>query len=333
MNNQLTTDFWSRIEEAPHQHSFYQLLRRFDARINMPHRLGRNYSPSHEPIRLKQEPTMAFAPSSISRVERREGMNPAISFLHFGLFGPNGPLPLHLTELARERLIHHQDSTLTAFADMFHHRLLCLFYRAWADAQACVSLDHGDEKFSQYIASLIHIGLPAFQGKDTLNHHSKLFFAGHFSRECRNPEGLTNILQTFFNIKVSLKEFVVDWIPIPTQQQSRLGSQHGLGKSTILGRAVRDAQHKFQLILGPLTEQQYYSFLPMQPNAKQLVDWVHQYIGIEFDWEAILVLKKDEVRGLQLGQAKPLGMATWLGHRPQNYGDARDLIIRYDPSL
>ena len=59
----------------------------------------------------------------------------------FGLFGPHGPMPMHVTELARERLRAHQDPTLARFSDIFHHRLLALFYRSWAQNQPTVQHD------------------------------------------------------------------------------------------------------------------------------------------------------------------------------------------------
>ncbi len=90
---------------------------------------------------------------------------PRISIYGFGLFGPNGPLPLHLTEYARERRRHHSDNTLSAFADLFHHRLILLFYRAWADAQSVNSLDRPDgHRFVDYVASLMNMGQAGPQG-------------------------------------------------------------------------------------------------------------------------------------------------------------------------
>ena len=62
--------------------------------------------------------------------QREESGLHEVSILSFGLFGPNGPLPVHMTEYARERIYHHQDTSLSAFADLFHHRLALLFYRA-----------------------------------------------------------------------------------------------------------------------------------------------------------------------------------------------------------
>ena len=52
-----------------------------------------------------------------------------------GLFGPQGALPLHLTAYALERRDRANDRTFVDFCDIFHHRLLCMFYWAWADAR------------------------------------------------------------------------------------------------------------------------------------------------------------------------------------------------------
>jgi type VI secretion system protein ImpH len=113
-----------------------------------------------------------------------------VSILSFGLFGPNGPLPVHMTEYARERIHHHQDTSLSAFADLFHHRLTLLFYRAWADAQPAVSLDRADNKrFEGYLASLIGMGQPGQMDKGSLSAHARFTHAGHLTRHGRDPEG------------------------------------------------------------------------------------------------------------------------------------------------
>lgn len=274
---------------------------------------------------------MAFAPSTLASVRPAQGGRPPeLSIYSFGLFGPNGPLPLHLTEYARERMQHHGDHTLSAFADIFHHRLILLFYRAWADAQSTVSLDRKEERFTRYVASLLHMGVPSLLRRDTVMDHAKFYMAGHLTRQTRNPEGLKHILQTFFSIPVRIAEFVPQWIRLETSQRLTLAGSQGLGQGTILGSAVRDAQHRFRIELGPLGADDYASFLPAGRRARQLLHWVRDYIGVEFAWDVRPVLKRPEVRGVTLGASQPLGLSSWLGRRRTEQGDAADLLLDYE---
>ncbi|KMZ12647.1 putative protein ImpH/VasB [Candidatus Burkholderia humilis] len=152
--------WWPEVEAAPYAHDLFHLLLRLDAHDTANPRLGRAWHPSGEPIRIGQQPSLAFAPASVADARTNDGERPRLSILGFGLFGPNGALPLHLTEFIRNRVRNHNDPVLNAFIDLFHHRLTLLFYRAWAQAQPTVNADREDDSaFDRYVASLTHLGL------------------------------------------------------------------------------------------------------------------------------------------------------------------------------
>ena len=130
--------FFAALEESPYRYDFYQTLRRMECLYDGKPRWGEALRPVDEPVRLGQDPDLSFAPAPLASFERR-GKTPRLQVRLFGLFGPNGPLPLHLTEFARERLRLAGDPTFSRFLAIFHHRFLALFYRAWAQAQPHVT--------------------------------------------------------------------------------------------------------------------------------------------------------------------------------------------------
>ena len=87
-----------------------------------------------------------------------------LAVLLLGLFGTGGPLPLHLTAHARDRRRQSGDDTFIDFCDLLQHRLIALFYRAWADARPHVQHDRPElDRFRLYVGALAGFGLPALR--------------------------------------------------------------------------------------------------------------------------------------------------------------------------
>src|SRR5690349_15785273 len=130
------------LTKRPYAFDFFRAVRLLECRRPDLPRVGFSLSPSEDPVRFHQRPSLRFAPASLDSVSAdANGLVPKIAVNFFGLFGPNAPLPPHITEYALERELHHKDHTITAFLNVFHHRLLSLFYRAWAANQKVVDLD------------------------------------------------------------------------------------------------------------------------------------------------------------------------------------------------
>ncbi|WP_152220291.1 type VI secretion system baseplate subunit TssG [Pseudomonas sp. SCB32] len=324
---QCSSQLQQKLQEAPEAFDLFQLLRRIDAQGDHPP-LGSASRPREEPLRIGQEPSLAFASSEIFQARIANG-RPHLSILGFGLFGPNGPLPLHLTEYARERKHHHGDATLCAFADLFHHRLTLLFYRSWAQAEAAVSLDRDQQGYVHYLACLLQLGGRTTRQRDALAHHAKLAMAGHLVRQTRNPEGLERILQSYFAVGVRVQEHISARVEQAPSAQVRIGRHASqLGGGELLGRSTSDAQSRFRLVLGPMPWSRLRDFLPGTPASLRLRDWVRQYIGLEYAWDVRLLLQRDTIPGARLGSHSQIGYGTWLGCGRED-GHAEDLL--YDP--
>jgi len=317
------TEVFRAIASEPHRWDFYQAMRLIEARHPDKPRLGTARRPADEPVRLGQAPDLSFAPTSIAGLTPADRSGrPRMEVRFFGLFGPNGPLPLHMTAYARERKLHKGDETLVRFADVFHHRLLLLFYRAWAQARPTVSLDRpGEDRFAAYVGSLIGVGGPEWLARDAAPDHARLAFAGVLSRQVRNADGLARLLSDFLGMQARVEQFVGRWMPLPEAERTRIGrratsrrrSTSQVGATAVLGRTVFDRQHHFRIHVGPLDLPAFEALLPVGSALPALQALVKLYVGLEFGWDLRLELKRAQVPACRPGHYGRLGWTTWLG--------------------
>lgn len=330
------------------QFDFYTVMRHIDAAVPGAVPLGRAARPVAEPLRLTQQPSLIFAPTSLHQYKPGVAWHGLgrLSVHHFGLFGPNGALPQHLTEYVQERILHGKDQTIARFCDIFQHRMILLFYRAWADCQAVTSLDQPERNsFGRYAASLIGLGQLSLTHRDAVPDHLKLHHAGHLARQTRNPEGLIRPLAALLRVPVALKEYCLQWLTLADRDRTRLSSvalaggksshrvelgdaSSRLGQGAIAGARVPDVQHKFRLQLGAMSLAEFERFLPGGVRFFQVRDWVRNYLGVELAWDARLVLKREQVPEARLGSYGQLGWTTWLCMKPgQRARDAADVLL------
>lgn len=323
---------WRRALSAhPRRFEFYAAMRLLESLHPELPRIGRASRPAHEPVRLGQEPSLAFATSMLADFVSGDG--PAadrLDVLFFGLFGPNGPLPLHLTEYARDRERHEQDATFRRFADVFHHRMLSLFYRAWADAQPAVSFDRAeDDRFFAYLGSLIGIGEPSAWGRDDLPDHARVYMSGLLAMQNRPAEGLRIAVEEYLGVPVDLQEFIGEWLKVPEANWLRLGVSREsglLGITTTAGARTWYCQGRVRIVCGPLDFTDFSRLLPSGSSLARLDALVRSYAGFEVEWELQLVLESAEVPSVRLGMTGELGWTTWLGTRGRPAA-ADDVVI------
>lgn len=305
------------LADRPWAHDFYQVLRRVEAAHPHLPRLGEAARPAAEPLRLAQQVELSFAPSNISGAQWRRDGKLRISVRFLGLFGPQAPLPLHLTEFVRERERSHNDPTLARFADVFHHRMLLLFFRAWRQAQPAANRDRpSQDRFMTYAGALIGAASPSMRDRDSVSDEAKRYFSGHLGRSVRHADALISVLSAQFDCSVSVEQYAARWIALPAAERTQLGragDASTLGVGAVVGAKVFDAQHQVALKLGPLHLAQYLQLLPGQPQLRQLRDWVRNFLSDEYDVRAQLLLRTDQVPRLQLGSGNQLGWTSWLG--------------------
>lgn len=319
------------LKQEPEKFSFFLALRCIESAAAGSPRLGESLRPETDPVRLTQTPSLAFANSTLnSFTEGKDGGPAQLSSFFLGLFGPHGALPAHLTEYAKDRLEHDKDATFVRFVDLFHHRMLSLFYRAWANKEPTVSFDReASDQFKKYVGALFGQGMPSSHQRDAFPDRAKLFYSGLFSNQIHNADGLAAMLSGYFKMPVVVNEFIGEWLSIPKISQWRLGESEEtgvLGLTTLMGKKVWGCQHKFRLRFGPLTFAEFKCLLPGSPDLKRVEAVVKNYIGFQGGWDTNLVLQKEEVPGFVLGGDNQLGWSTWL-HSGRVPADRSDTLI------
>lgn len=311
----------AELERKAGRMDFFQVLRLIEnAHPELP-RIGSSLRARDDAIRLNQEPSLSFHETALAGYTRAgPDARARLAVNFFGLLGANGPLPTHITEYVRDRLRHGGDPTLMAFLDVFHHRMLSLFYRARASAEPVISLDRSDgDRFSGFVGSMFGINAPGLRERDDIGDFAKLHFAGLLANRARPASGLASILRAYFRLPLRIEQFVGHWMALPDETLSRIGTGmdgNRLGGSLVLGRKVWDCQNKFRIVIGPLGHDDYRRFMPGGDSLRRLLAWVRTYCGLALDWEVRLILKQAEVPPLRLGGGLRLGWNTWTASRP-----------------
>ena len=287
---------------------FFALLRLIERQHAGLPRLGRASQPSQEPIRLGQDLHPGFLAGEVCQQPEQRAGKPFISIRAHGLSGPRGPLPTALSEYAWMRHRLAGDSSWRDFLDLFNHRLLCLFYRAWAESQPVIDADRQDtQRFPGYLASLGGQQWPAASALPPASLHGR-----H-----RSASGLTRLLADHLQLPVRIEPFAGAWLSLDQQEQTRLGMlRTPLGKGLPLGQRIWSCQHRFRIIVKVQQLEQALALMPGSPALASLRRMVQNYCGGLLHWEMRLELPPAQAQPLRLPGSR-LGRNSWLGQPPQ----------------
>lgn len=275
--------------------------------------IGASASLDQEAIRFSQKPTLAFAPGPIASFLGPSSGEPArMEVYFFGLLEPNTPMPLWFVE---EAMHPDNDGSIRAFLDIFNHRLISLFFRAWALNQRLVDLESEEEpSFPRRLRSLVGCdGAPRPKASADISDET-IYYCGGFAQERRSAEVLERILSDLFVVPVMVESFVGYWLDIPSDEVTRLGdSSVAMGEGCRIGSRIWDCQTKFRLHIGPLSWDEYEYFLPDAIGYQRMRMIVERYIGLEFAWDLRLTLRAEEVPSAKLGSSQcRLGWSSWI---------------------
>jgi type VI secretion system protein ImpH len=311
------------FEEEFYSYSFFKAVDLLEKLYSDRKPLGETQDPRQEAVRFSVKPGLAFAPSDIASFKAATGDEPCSMDVAFmGLIGPSGVMPHWCNELAGERK-KKKDFSLSAFYDIFHHRFISLFYLAWKKHQFPVTYLPGSrDKLSGYLLSLAGLGTDGLRGRIGLPEESLSFYCGLLSRQTPSAVSIESAVAYYSGTSVAVEQFVERMIPLSREDQTSLGTANArLGEDTVCGSFVWDCQTKFRVNLGPMSFDEFQRFMPNGDLLRPIFSFVRYMVGIEYEFEVRVLLKRDEVPPCILGAATPaprLGWTTWTkspGHK------------------
>lgn len=323
-----------RLRQEPHRFSLFAALRLLEQMDPARPRLGEARRPADESVRFEQPPHLTFAPSDVAAVQAGPHGRLRLSQYGFGMFGPNGALPFHLTEFVFERRRHHEDAAVSDFVNLFQHRLTALFYRAWADSDpvACHSRPDDDD-FAAFLGALIGVFDESARSRDSIPDYAKLCRAGQLGAASKAADSLEAVLSDYFRQKIEVREFVGSWLRIPEELRTRLGGTDDsavLGRSATLGAESWQRQGKFEVVVGPMPFEAFLQFLPGSRALRALADFIRFYTSGEWAWQVRLLVEKGDAPGVALSQVGRLGWTSWLGRKADV---AADVVLRDEQAV
>jgi type VI secretion system protein ImpH len=275
--------------------------------------------PSAEPVRFRHDPNLVFHAGDIDAVQIKQSSNGAIRAImtttFLGLTGTASPLATVFSEDVL-RAEAAEESSLRGFYDLFHHRLVSLFYRTWKKYRFTAGFrSDGSDSFSHRMLSFVGVDISGAVPRRGLGPFDLLALAPLLSMRTRPVRTLQIVLERVLpRTGIRIEPFVHRRVVIREEDRCLLARRTMLGVNFVIGKTVPDRSGRFRTIIGPVD---YATFEALMPGGKQhahLRDVILQFAPAHLEPEIELVLSTEDAPRFQLGAERGgrLGVTTHL---------------------
>ena len=316
------------LKEQPFRVRFFEAVRLLRRLLPGENPVGHFVPPASEAIRFASHPSLSFPASEIQDLEwpedDRSKIRMVVNFM--GLVGLNGALPEPYTELIIERA-QKRNNGFRDFLDIFNHRFIALYYRAWEKYHFFVSYEKRvSDQLTPLLLSLIGLGTKGLLSRQLLHDQGLAYYAGLLGQRPRSAQALRQILEDYFDVPVEIEQFVGRWVRLSARDQTCFDDTESihvqLGYGVVAGDEIWDQQSTIRIKLGPLSREQYLDFLPL-PRSEgyaALKSWLKFYSNDQMDFEVQLILKREEAPAFKLDDSREthlmLGWSSWIKNAP-----------------
>ncbi|HUL07783.1 MAG TPA: type VI secretion system baseplate subunit TssG [Candidatus Acidoferrum sp.] len=344
-----------RLFEEPHAFDFFQAVQVLEREARRTSdapgggRVGEDVSPRQEAVRFSAYQALLFPTAEALEAKPQTQADvdtprqpPQLSVGFMGLTGPSGVLPQHYTEILI-RSLREKNPAVRDFFDLFNHRLISLFHRAWEKYRLPAAYERqapDEDPVTACLMAIVGLDTPHLRNRMAVDDEAIVHFAGHYAHWPRSVAALESILSDFFERPVRVQQFHGRWTWLSADEFTALptrampeGAFAQLGMNAVVGERVWDVQGSFRIRIGPVRYRQFIGFMPGSKDLAQLVDLTRLFVGPTFSFDMQLTLAKEEVPHLALaseGEYVPrLGWNTWLKHEEFRQ-DASDAVFLLD---
>lgn len=182
------------LDADPHSFGFFQAVRLLERLFPGRAHVGGYDDPTREVVRFGVNPSLAFPASEIQGLALDDDEQPAMKVNFMGLIGPQGVLPHHYSLIVAERL-RKRDAALADFLDIFHHRLISLFYQAWRKMRFTIAReDAAYDRLARHLSDVIGLGLDTARERLPFPDEALIYRAGLLAPQPRGAVALEQLL-------------------------------------------------------------------------------------------------------------------------------------------
>lgn len=314
-------DLIQALHQSPHLYSFFQVVQLLEKYLGARCRIGGEGAASDEVLRLRPYLSLAFPRADVIAVtplqdaHGRDRRQVDVTFL--GLYGSNSPLPyFYNLEIVQDQ---REDALVRGFLDVFHHRMLSLYYRAWEKYRHYVQYEPGArDRFSTRTYCLLGLAFDLPAKGVAIPAERVLKYAGLLLQKPCSAEAVRRAVSDYFGgLPTQVTQCVPRWVNIPADSRCRLGSANcRLGEDLYAGEQILDRSGKFRITIGAVGLETFVSFLPGEESFAQLNELKLILVRDRLQYELEVILRHEEIPDLVLRQesmAVRMGQTTWLG--------------------
>lgn len=293
--------------------------------------LGATGHPGNDPVRFRPWPGMGFPVSELKMVETDENnpdLPPTVRTAFLGMYGVDSPLPsAYLDDIAQRREGHE---ALTAFLDIFSHRITTQYYRIWRKYAYPATFEAGGtDATSQCLLGLVGLGIPGTAEQVATPVSRFLALLGTMRLPTRNAEGIRALVNL---LAPDTEATITQHDPVKIQVAHRSGLGRGnrvsLSQRATLGKTGKEANSRVLATLSTSNPAEAEGWLPGGLLHTDLLALMRVYLGYRSDVRLRLTVPVQllpEPR-LNKGRRVQLGRTGLLGLKNGRLGDNRQSL-------